>query len=463
MIGQLAMKRAPMGLGCVGSRRSRVIGRMVLGTVSTALTLACLLTPAALATVAAPRVPAGTYALADVACPSAGSCIAVGIGLSSAGAEDGGVVVPITNGNPGAAILVPGTEQVIGLTGIACASAASCEAVGEGPQGGIVVPITDGTPGTPVPVSGTPSLSSIACASAASCVAVGGSTVVPIRNGMPGTVTRVSGFPNLTRVACGSATTCEAVGYTNSPSGVVIPITNGIPGTPIAASATAALNGIACPGATSCEAVGNNSANSGVVVPVTNGTPGTPITAAPRALLGVACPSATSCQAAGASAVVPITNHVPGAAVPVSGTATYLTQVACQSVTSCEAVGYGAPNGRQVGVVAAITAGATRATVAKVKVRRSATSVTLACSGARCVGTITETIKVRVGHTGHSRTVASAYYSVASGKRATVSLKLNATGRRALAKDRRLKVMLIVRLGTGKSAHTVATRSLTLT
>jgi peptidoglycan/xylan/chitin deacetylase (PgdA/CDA1 family) len=83
------------------------------------------------------------------------------------------VVVPVTNGTPGAAQTVPGTVQ---FNGIACANVTVCEAVGfsagSGGSQGVLVPVVNGTPGSAQP-SGTPELLSIACPSVTSCEAAG--------------------------------------------------------------------------------------------------------------------------------------------------------------------------------------------------------------------------------------------------------------------------------------------------
>jgi hypothetical protein len=57
-----------------------------------------------------------------------------------------GVVVPITDGTPGTVHVVAGTYQ---LSGVACSSATSCEAVGwksSKESQAVVVTITNGTP-----------------------------------------------------------------------------------------------------------------------------------------------------------------------------------------------------------------------------------------------------------------------------------------------------------------------------
>jgi hypothetical protein len=206
-------------------------------------------------------------------------------------------------------VVVPGIR---GLSGVACPSVTTCEAVGSNSSGGVVVPITSGTPGSTVVVPGTAALGGVACPSATTCEAVGSNSsgeavVVPITSGIPGSAVVVPGTAGtgtgLHGVACPSATTCEAVGSNSSLEGVVVPITSGIPGSAVVVPGTYQLSGVACPSATVCEAVGVNFSDDGVVVPITSGTPGSAVVVPGTELLGVACPSATTCEAVGINVV----------------------------------------------------------------------------------------------------------------------------------------------------------------
>jgi peptidoglycan/xylan/chitin deacetylase (PgdA/CDA1 family) len=173
------------------------------------------------------------------------------------------VVVPITNGAPGTAQPAPGTGLTGGLSGVACPTATTCEAVG----GGVAVPITNGTPGTAQPAPG----SAVACPTATTCEAVGGNVAVPITNGVPGSARYVptGGMDsfNLYGVACPTATTCEAVGDggwpASSQQGVTVPITNGTPGAVQAMAGSSRLFGVACPTAGMCEIDGDIATSAG--------------------------------------------------------------------------------------------------------------------------------------------------------------------------------------------------------
>ena len=237
---------------------------VVTGTLSVAAPASAQAGPVSLSTVS------GAVILYGVACPTAATCEAVG-----ANASGQGVVVPITSGTPGTAKVVSSPQDnFLSLEGVACPTATTCEAVGFTAffGNGAVVPITSGNPGTAQVVSGTVNLDGVACPTATTCEAVGTQgEVVPITNGTPGTVQVVSGTGFLDGVACPTATTCEAVGwdtYGDNEEGVVVPVTNGAPGTAQVVSGPSILYGVACPTATTCEAVGEIASGQGVVVAV---------------------------------------------------------------------------------------------------------------------------------------------------------------------------------------------------
>ena len=173
------------------------------------------------------------------------------------------------------------------------------------------MPVTNGIPGAATPVTGTDILSGVACSSATSCVAVGHKgpsdagvgVVVPVTNGIAGTVTPVTGTDVLLGVACSSAASCLAVGQNASiasnPRGVVVTITNGTPRATTTAAGTDFLLGVACSSATSCLAVGTKGpffASVGAVVPVTYapGVSGYRLTRNPFVVGGGSPPKAAS-------------------------------------------------------------------------------------------------------------------------------------------------------------------------
>jgi len=146
--------------------------------------------------------------------------------------------------------------------------------------------------------------------------------------------------------------------------------------------------------------------------------------------------------------------------------------VSCATTTFCVAAGALGEvftySGAGTGTTPPASGKPASATLTGVAVKGTTASIALSCraaAGAHCVGTLTETAKLRVRVGGHYRTrtetLASGAYTLTAGKRATVRLKLDRSGRDALASAGKLKVSLVVRAGTGKSAKTLVTRALT--
>jgi hypothetical protein len=95
----------------------------------------------------------------------------------------------------------------------------------------------------------------------------------------------------------------------------------------------------------------------------------------------------------------------------------------------------------------------TRLEVGKVRVKGETASVPLSCTanpGKLCNATVTETIRVH----GRAKTVGHARFAIKTGVAKTVKVKLNRTGRRALARSssHKLRAKLTVRLGTKQVA-----------
>ena len=145
----------------------------------------------------------------------------------------------VTNSVAGPAQVVAGTDY---LVDIACPSPGTCVAVGGGGFGEVpsfVVAITGGTAGPAQFISLNVALWSIACTDASHCVAVGADihgadsegAVVAIDNGVAGPYQVVPGTGLLTSVAC--STSCVAVGSDNSFNfGAIVPISGGVPARP---------------------------------------------------------------------------------------------------------------------------------------------------------------------------------------------------------------------------------------
>ncbi|MDQ6614735.1 MAG: Ig-like domain-containing protein, partial [Actinomycetota bacterium] len=348
----------------------------------------------------------GTTVLQAVACSSATACVAVGQFNDATGSH--GVVVPITNGVPGAPQVVTGTGI---LSGVACSDATHCVAVGAVTDANrvsraVVVPIVNGVAGTAQKLPDTEGLTAVACYSATSCVAVGTSSfqgvVVPITNGVGGVAQFVQNDDGgLTGVACYGPTACVAVGN-NFPlfesDGVVVLISDGTAGAAQLVTTTTTLIAVACR-VSVCEATGAlQSTSQPGVVQIVDGVPGTP-QAAPGSinnLLGIACPTDTACEAVGSGpgtgVLVPVNSGVPGDPVSVPGTAA-LNGVACATTFTCLAVGNNTDQSAGVVVTIAMQATPTIVTSASASVPAggSISDTANLSGGAAPTGTITFT------------------------------------------------------------------------
>jgi hypothetical protein len=310
----------------------------------------------------AAQVVAGTTVLSGIACHGHDNCIAVG-------SDDGeGVVVPITDGVPGTPEPVTVTDSLAGVT---CPTKTFCVAVGSGPYtnppepmtiAGYVVPITDGMPTDAyvVPGMGNPDapdlvdLYGVGCSSPSNCWIGGssgylGAVIATFQNGYPGNLQTVgesgamravvcrdvnclavgdqpakrldeglvvfdlgsrrlkeqipSGVSQLYGASCRN-TTCIAVGTNKgSTEGVILLAMGQTLHNAEAVSDSTSINGVACSATTfDCLAVGANSSNEGVVAGIYDGTPGTAQTVAGTdELSGVACPTDISCLVVGAN------------------------------------------------------------------------------------------------------------------------------------------------------------------
>ncbi len=230
-------------------------------------------TTASADTLSAGQLVSGSDSLTGIACPTATTCEAVGVDVTytSQGSTIGpGLIVPITSGVAGAPQNVTGTQS---LSAIACPSSTSCVAIGTNSSGPVVVSITLGATDTFVTssvVSAVQTWHSIACPTTTECEAVAqgtiGQVVVPITDGTPGSPQVISGAYSLAAIACPSATTCEVAGEidaNSTPEGAILPITNGVPGTLQQVPGIASLSGIACPSVSSCEAAGSDNTQPG--------------------------------------------------------------------------------------------------------------------------------------------------------------------------------------------------------
>jgi hypothetical protein len=322
--------------------------------------------------------------LYGVACSSASACTAVGSYTNSSGAE-----VPLAEAWNGASWTVQATPNPTGgtfstLNGVACSAENACTAVGSYTNSSdaqvTLAEAWNGTTwevqNTPNPTGGSlPVLSGVACAAAKACTAVGSynnKTLAEAWNGASWTIQNTQNPTGdessaLSGVACSAANACTAVGPEYNRSGVGVTMAevwNGtswkLQATPNPAdSSESYLDGVACSAAKACEAVGSyDGSGVGVTLAVAwNGT-SWKLQATPAAvaigsgLSGVACSAAKACEAVGSYDItsghpVPLAEAWNGTSWTVQATpnpagsgGSVLYGVACSAADACEAVGY---------------------------------------------------------------------------------------------------------------------------
>jgi hypothetical protein len=327
--------------------------------------------------------------LSAVSCPSAGFCVAAGTWTSVAGQS-----YPLAERWQGGhwsilAMPDPVTATTTVLTGVACASATACVAVGYFDNPYFIQTLAEAwnghrwsvqrTQNVPNPTSTVwGQLNAIWCLSARDCTAVGDyqgsltqSTLAETWNGTTWSIKatpNVRGEPGnaLNAVSCRSARQCLAVGeYTTSTgnTGTLAQAWNGrawsIEKTPAPAGAqNSYLAGAVCPSATVCLAVGAAAGNtSRTLAEQWNGRTWSIEKAPPPAgvaeseLSGIWCPSAKACVAVGDDSAGIVTKTLAqtwtGSAWSVTPTpdrmepqASDLTGVSCPAPDHCVAVGY---------------------------------------------------------------------------------------------------------------------------
>jgi hypothetical protein len=359
--------------------------RVLIIAATTAALVLCFVAAASAATpwtIAAASAPLESF-LTGVSCTSAASCTAVGATPDNSGGQQ--PLAEYWNGTSWAVQVTPAGDGADYLTGISCTSATSCVALGTEPVGITNHPFAETWNGStwttqPVPSpSGSFStlLSGISCASASDCTAVGYSEVLTggthdntLAEHWDGSTWSIQPTPNSTSlnnliaVSCPTAANCTAVGQGGGgPGSLAVEHWNGSTWTlrpaRLPQGEAGQLNSIFCAGAFSCIAVGEASTGSGAPAPLAehwNGAtwtvqamPSQPA-AASSTVLGVSCTSPASCTAVGyyltknntfvalAEVLYRGTWRLQATATPVAPKA--LDGVSCTSVGTCAAVGY---------------------------------------------------------------------------------------------------------------------------
>jgi hypothetical protein len=260
--------------------------------------------------------PGATYnTLSGISCASASFCEAVGTHFDSAGNQDmlaetwngqSWKIQPIANpANP------YGSPDDNSLYNVSCVSAQFCEATGAGSVGALTE-MWNGTSWTAQTRLGAADveLGQVTCASTSFCMAAAPSGGMETWDGTSWSAgPAVTGLTYIGSISCVSATACEAVGESNT--GPEAAMWNGASWTAqaVPGPSNTVLSSVSCPTASSCEAVGevpNSSFQEGTVAESWDGSAWT-VQSTPN-------PSATQ--------------------------GSQLTGVSCTSATSCTAVGW---------------------------------------------------------------------------------------------------------------------------
>ncbi len=296
-----------------------------------------------------PLVPAVLYpgdeTVSALSCPSAGNCVAIGVGMVTSGVDQL-FAIDETNGvwGPGQVIADPlATLSLISLNSMACSSAGNCVAVGAA-----------------VPSGQNPVSQAITVQETAGVW--GGVQYVSV----PGTAPQ---YPELDAVSCPSDGDCTAVGDVASGAAIFVSETAGqwgeatIDGPYLAPSASDPLvvthpAGIVCASAGNCTAVSNYP----YAATETNGvwsafealpTPAGSTVADSPLLTSLSCPTQASCVAVGNVAVGPDflstpfveqetsvgTWSVTTPSLPDPAAAATLSSLSCYAPGQCMAVG----------------------------------------------------------------------------------------------------------------------------
>jgi photosystem II stability/assembly factor-like uncharacterized protein len=314
-------------------------------------------------------IPPGTKSLNAITCPTATNCLAVGFGFTDYNLLDYGAVLGTTDGGKNWEIdsLPNSPVSVSQAEAVTCASATLCYLGGVGgtaSTGGNVIFGSDDFGATwtaqKLPRSlgnNGGSVTGLACVSATTCEAVNDSgNAMVTTNGSTWTAQPVPhAVASFGGVACVSAGVCKAAGTLKSGNGVMLTKTPaGSWTSQKLPSAVGPLAGVTCLSTKVCEAVGQNSsatATKAAAIGTANG--GKTWTVQPLVsgigLTAVACGSASACESVGTNGVTAAIlgtrnggrtwarQRIPSSIPPLAR----LTAVACPSAAVCEAGGVG--------------------------------------------------------------------------------------------------------------------------
>lgn len=298
-------------------------------------------------------LPQPPTSLSDIACPTVNNCEVGG----DAPIFNGDVAAMYGTTNGGAKWerqSVP--KGVPGITGVACASATTCEAVSAGSSNGSILGTTNG--GTSWMKQPLPSqarfafFEGVSCPSVTICYTAGadgsaGAFILGTNNG--GATWKAQSLPsgviNVLAISCPSPTTCQAVG-----SSSILRTTNG--GASWTSQATPKqLSAVACPSLKKCEAVGGDGTSAYAYTTTNGGMSWTLRATLPAKFMSsIACASTAECEAVGQTGKAPVVlRTVNGGAtwqaqkLPASKESapalSFVSGVACPSTSTCDVSG----------------------------------------------------------------------------------------------------------------------------
>jgi hypothetical protein len=276
-----------------------------------------------------------------VSCPSVSMCAAVGQYATSVGID----LTFAEQWNGARWLLGPSVDPSgasgSDLAGVSCTSASRCTAVGgysTGSGSRLGLPLAEGFNGTKWTVEKTPhpsnatkdsTLSGVACASASNCTAVGsytdgGDHTLTLVESWDGATWVIQPSPNpagtsndrLSAVSCTSVDSCLAVGSYPSPSGSPLTLAEKwdgrtwsiSPSPDPSAAESASFSAVSCSSASSCVAVGSYQKTAGAASAFSEEWNGETWAIAPMAepagalgtsVSGVSCPIFSACTAVG--------------------------------------------------------------------------------------------------------------------------------------------------------------------
>lgn len=445
-----------------------------------------------------------TPMLTSVACPAPGACTAVGYYFTSA--DHPRAMVATRSGaswSDATELDLPAdadaTTPDAGLYAVACGTAGSCAAVGsylddDGAHQAMIATATGGTWSAATKVdlpAGAATdplayLNAVACPAAGSCTALG--SYVDATSGgqvmstsLSGTATRLSlpanahgGDPDaaIAAVACASATSCAAVGSyfdaSDTPRPMVASRTAGawapatqaaLPADADATSPGAHLDAVACPAPGACVAAGSYVVDGAALRPMVAAQAGaawataSALTAPGNAdaddpeghVYGLACGSDESCVLGGDYTTAAGERRAMVAAARPADPATPVATPTPDPVVT--------PTPSPTRTTTTSTRPALTLKTKKLTVAKGAVKLKLACTSARCAGTIRLT---RAG-----KVLATASYAIPRGATQTITIRLTKAGKKALRNSRRraVKVKVVVAVkGAGSTAKSLLVR-----